>query len=292
MKNIHFIVNPIAGKAKTIITHSFLKEYFEEAYYAICVKETTYKAHAIQLTQESIAEGSAIIEACAEDGTINEVASEIVNSSIVLGIIPIGSENGLSTNFKISNIVLEAILTIRAQNMIKIDVGSINERYFFSNKGFGFDASVIKNYEAAERRSLWTYIKASLKSFKNYHREQEVVIEIDQTTQMVNPFLIFISNSNVMGYTMSLTPKASLQDGLLNVVIVPQLAWKMLVFGLLMLLKKPEFLREVHCYQTKRIDIFRKTGTDFQAQIDGELLCISSPRVFITLEESSLMVIV
>lgn len=289
---MHFIVNPIAGKGKTVISHSFLSEYFEKAYYVILVKETTHKAHAIQLTKESIVEGADVIVACGGDGTINEVASQLVNHSIALGIIPIGSGNGLASNLNISKNITEAILTIRSQNIIKIDVGSINEHYFFSNTGFGFDASVIKNYEESKRRSLLTYIKASLKSFKNYHNQQDVVIEIDQTRQIVNPFLIFISNSNVMGYTMSLTPKASLQDGLLDVVIVPQLPkWKMLIFGLFMLFKKPELFKEVHCYQTKSIHLFWKKGTSFQSQIDGEFLPISSRSVSIALRESSLLVI-
>ncbi|QAA80857.1 diacylglycerol kinase family lipid kinase [Aequorivita sp. H23M31] len=283
MIHIHFIINPISGSGKNKLSEAFLGNYFSKDKYSITVKISEYKRYAISLTEESIREKAEVIVACGGDGTINEVASALVNTGILLGIIPMGSGNGLASNLKIPKKLEKAIGVILKNKSVPIDVGRVNDSYFFSNTGFGFDASVIKNYEASQRRSLLTYVKASLQSFKEYHRQDEIVIEINGTTQMVNPFLIFVSNSNVMGYGMSLTPKASLQDGLLNVVIVPQLAWKMLVFGLLMLLKKPEFLLEFHCYQTKRIDIFRKTGTDFQAQIDGELLCISSPRVFITL---------
>jgi len=293
LTNIHFIVNPIAGKGKTVITHSFLSNYFEDAYYSLCVKETTHKGHAIQLTKESITEGADVIVACGGDGTINEVSSELVNSSIALGIIPIGSGNGLASNLKISKDVIKALITIRSQNSIKIDVGKVNDTYFFSNTGFGFDATVIKNYEASERRTLSCYINASLKSFREIHKQESIEITIDDNIIVANPFLIFISNSNVMGYNISLTPKASLQDGLLDVVIVPRLPkWKMLIFGFLMLLKKPELLKEVHSFQTKKIKLSRKGGDHFQSQIDGGLLKIKDFSVSIKVDEASLIVIV
>lgn len=293
MKNIHFIVNPIAGKGKTKIKQSFLRKYFEEKYYSIYVKETTYKAHAIQLTRESITEGAHIIVACGGDGTINEVASELVNSSVVLGIIPIGSGNGLASNLKISKNVMEAILAIRGQNSIKIDVGKVNDSYFFSNTGFGFDATVIKNYEASERRTLSCYVSACLKSFREIHKQKKIEIVIDDKIVVVNPFLIFISNSNVMGYNISLTPNASLQDGLLDVLIVPRLSkWKILAFAMLMLVKKVQLLKGVSSFQTKEIKLLRKSGDHFQSQMDGELLKITDPSVTIKIDKASLLVIV
>lgn len=292
MINIHFIINPIAGSGKNKPSEAFLRNFFTEDTYSVTVKFSEYKKHAKILTSESVKEGAEIIVACGGDGTINEVASALVGSNIPLGIIPIGSGNGLASNLKIPKRMGEAIRVILNNKTVSIDVGCVNDYYFFSNTGFGFDAHVIKHYEAAERRSLLTYVKASLKSFREYSRQEEIVIEIDGMKQLVNPFLIFISNSNVMGYRMSLTPKASLQDGLLDLVLVPKLPkWKMLIFGLLMLVKKPEILKEVHCFQTKNLHLLQIKGLHFQSQIDGELVIIPSPLVTIKLKESSLKVI-
>jgi YegS/Rv2252/BmrU family lipid kinase len=292
LTNIHFIVNPIAGKGKTEITHSFLSEYFEDCYYSISVKETAHKTHAIQLTRESITEGAHIIVACGGDGTINEVASELVNSSVVLGIIPIGSGNGLASNLKISKNIKEAILTIRRQNSFKIDVGKVNDTYFFSNTGFGFDATVIKNYEASKRRMFSRYAIAALKSFREIHKQNYIEFTIDDKIIVPNPFLIFISNSNVMGYNLSLTPNASLQDGLLDVIIVPRLSkWKMLVFGILMLVKKVQRLKEVNSFQVKEIKLSRTSGDNFQSQVDGEFLKITDHSVTVKIDKAALLVL-
>ena len=293
MTSIHFILNPIAGKGNHNVGKVFLEKYFDSSYFTISVKETKYKKHAIQLTKTAIQEGADIVVACGGDGTINEVATALVDTEIKLGIIPIGSGNGLASNLKIPKNTTKAIKAIKAAETTKIDVGSVNGTYFFSNTGFGFDADVIKNYEASERRTLSYYIKASLASFKNYNKNKELVVKINGVNEVINPFLIFISNSNELGYKMSLTPKASLQDGLLDVVIVPKIGkLKMLLFGICMLIKKPELLKWVQCFRTNSLSLFRTKGTCFQSQIDGELVTIQAPSVSVTIKNKALNVIV
>ncbi len=292
MKNIHFIINPIAGSGNNKLSEAFLKQYFDAEKYAIHIKVSEYKKHAILLTENAIKEGAEVIVACGGDGTINEVASALVNTQIPLGIIPIGSGNGLASNLKIPKPITKAIQLILKNNQTQIDAGCVNSKYFFSNTGFGFDAHVIKNYEAADRRSLITYVNSSLKSFKEYHQQDLMEVEINETDLFIDPFLIFISNSNVMGYKMTLTPKASLQDGLLDVVIVPKLnKFKMFLFGVCMLIRKPDLLKEVRCFQTDIITLSKKNSPNFQGQIDGELVLIESAVVSIKVLKSSLIVL-
>ncbi|WP_445730934.1 diacylglycerol/lipid kinase family protein [Mariniflexile sp.] len=292
MTHIHFIVNPIAGTGNHGFSETFLQDYFDKDQYNLTVKCSSYKGHAIHLTKESINQQAHIIVACGGDGTINEVASTLVNSNIPLGIIPVGSGNGLASNLKISQNVKKAIAVIKNNQQTKIDVGCVNEHYFFSNTGFGFSASVIKNYEALQKRTLFCYMQASLKSLKEFHKKEGISIEINELEILVNPFLIFISNSNEMGYNLSLTPKASLQDGLLDVIIVPKLnKLKMLLFGVSLLLKKPEFLKEVKCFQTKALKLSSKNTDFFESQMDGEMLKIHDTSVSISLKEKSLLVI-
>ena len=293
MTTIHFIINPIAGKGNHKLTKVFLENYFEPSCFTISVKETGYKKHAAQLAKTAIKEGANIIVACGGDGTINEVATALVGTEIKLGIIPIGSGNGLASNLNISKNNREAIMAIKAAKTTKIDVGSVNGTYFFSNTGFGFDADVIKNYEASERRTLACYIKASLTSFKNYSKKKDLIIKINGTTEIINPFLIFISNSNELGYKLSLTPKASLQDGLLDVVLVPKIGkLKMLLFGICMLIKRPQLLQCVRCFRTNSLSLFRTQGTFFQSQIDGELVTIKESSVSVTIKNKALSVII
>ncbi|RXJ51332.1 diacylglycerol/lipid kinase family protein [Gelidibacter gilvus] len=293
MIQIHFIFNPIAGSGHHSFSECYLQDYFEPENYNINIKSSGYKGHAIKLAEESIRQKADIIVACGGDGTINEVASTLVGTTIPLGIVPIGSGNGLASNLNIPKSIKKALFVIKNNQSTKIDVGCLNQRYFFSNIGFGFTASVIGNYEASQKRTLPHYVQACFKSFRDYNRKEEVVISIDDTIKLVNPFLIFISNSNVMGYSMSLTPKASLKDGLLDVIIVPRISrLKMAFFGFCMLLKRPELLKEVKCYQTDRLTLTQKNRSFFESQIDGELSKIKEFTITVSLKKDSLNVLV
>ena len=179
MIDIHFIVNPISGSGQNSLSKKFLQEYFETEAYSITIKFSEFKGHAIELTKQSIQDQAFIIVACGGDGTINEVASTLVGTNVLLGIIPVGSGNGLASNLGISKNIKRALQTIKKMKVSKIDVGCVNKRYFFSNSGFGFDANVIKNYEASERRTLISYIKSGLKSFREFHKQEEIIININ-----------------------------------------------------------------------------------------------------------------
>lgn len=289
MIDIHFIVNPIAGTGHHSFSETFLQDYFEADMYNITIKSSGYKGHAIDLTKESIHQQADVIVACGGDGTINEVASTLVGTTIPLGIVPVGSGNGLASNLNIPRNIKKALYIIKNNQSTTIDVGCVNQRYFFSNTGFGFTANVIENYEALQTRTLWCYVKASLKSFKEFSRKENIVISIDDITEVSNPFLIFVSNSNVMGYNVSLTPKASLNDGLLDVIIVPKISrLKMLFFGLCMLMKKPELLKEVKYYQTNKLKLSRKKGAFFESQIDGEISKINDTTLSISIKKRTL----
>lgn len=292
MKHIHFIINPIAGSGKQRITKTYLSGFFDANTYAITLKHSVYKKHAIQLTKDSIEEGAQLIVACGGDGTINEVASCLINSSVVLGIIPIGSGNGLASNLKIPKNIEKAIALIKANAVSKIDVGRLNQHYFFSNTGIGIDAKVIMHYENSNERKLISYLKSSVKALRDLVYDNKISVHLNNETITTYPFLIFISNSNEMGYNVSLTPNASLQDGLLDVLIVSKMnKFKSLLFGLLILIKRHHLMKEAKSYQTNRIIIQQSHASGFESQIDGEFIHIEGNEISVSLLEKSLRVI-
>jgi len=101
MTDIHFIVNPIAGKGGQVLDKVTLSKYFDPQFYHITVKTSNYAGHSSKLAQESLGEGAKVLVACGGDGTINEVASCLVRTKVLLGIIPMGSGNGLAESLGI-----------------------------------------------------------------------------------------------------------------------------------------------------------------------------------------------
>jgi YegS/Rv2252/BmrU family lipid kinase len=290
---IHFIINPIAGKGENELSEALLETYFPKTEYSISIKKSEFALHAKALTKTSIEEGAEIIVACGGDGTINEVASCLVNTSVVLGILQMGSGNGLASNLKIPKNIKRALTIIKNQNIIAIDTGTINGEPFFSNTGVGFDAHVISDFEENTTRQLFSYLQSTLRTLKKYHYKNVVELKYNETTELISPFLLFVSNSNEMGYKMSLTPRASLQDGLLDLVIVPELSnFKLFIFTLLFLFKKHHWLEEVRFKQITSLEIKSVDNIILKTQKDGEFFVPKEPKIEITIHPKNLNVCV
>jgi len=293
MKKIHFIVNPVSGNGKQKFVKEWLIPFFDESEYELSIKETQYAGHATVLTLASIEEHASIIVACGGDGTINEVASCLVNKDIPLGIIPMGSGNGLASNLAISKNRKKALAIIKEGLVTKIDVGQINQHFFFSNTGLGFDAEVVANYGQMEKRQLTAYLSAVFKSFSNYRGYHKVEIIIAGKQVEVCPFMVFISNSNEMGYKISLTPRAQLSDGLLDVVIIPQLTkLRILWLGLLLLFRQTEHIKWIQKVKTNALTLHERHRGRLAIQKDGECYQNGSSTLTISLLTKSLNVIV
>ncbi|WP_200980137.1 diacylglycerol kinase family protein [Echinicola sp. 20G] len=255
-KKIHFIVNPISGKGKNLLDEIILSRYFEEEQFEIKVLLTTGPDHATALALASLEENADVIVACGGDGTISEVASCLVGEKARLGIIPFGSGNGLASNLGIPKKLDLALALIKKGKVKKMDVGQINDQFFFSNMGLGFDACLIQNFDKLKKRQLYGYIRASWETLKNFKNLQEVTIASKEFNISTNPFLVFISNSNMLGYGFSLTPEAKLEDGLLDVLIVEQLSKsRVLLLGFLLLMGKVKSMKEVKYFQLKNLSI-------------------------------------
>ena len=293
LKKIHFIINPVAGKGNNSLSYKHLESIFNKEQYTVVIKESSYKNHALKLTEASITEGANIIVACGGDGTVNEVASCLVNqNNILLGILPIGSGNGLASNLNIPKNINKALHLLKTESSITIDIGLINDRFFFSNCGIGFDAQVIKDYEASKRRNLISYVLAYFKTVFKKFKVDEYKVEINNKIIQFKPFMIFTSNSNELGYSISLTPQSSLQDGLLDILLVSKIGvFKVLLLTVLMLLKKHTILKEIQQLQTNKLTVTQINSSEIEAQIDGEFHLIKNNVATISIIKKKLKVI-
>ena len=291
--SIHFIINPISGHGNNQLTPEMVSSIFNSDKFVVKIKKTIKPKHAVELTKASIIEGADIVVACGGDGTVNEIASCLVGSGVKLGVVPMGSGNGLASTLKIPKSIKAALNVIKKSNSIQIDVGDINKHYFFSNTGIGFDASIINNYSKTKQRKLISYLKASLLTFFNPPPSLSVKITTESQSLDLKPFMVFVSNSNEMGYDISLTPKASIQDGVLDAIIVESLnKLEIIYFAFLLLIKKPQSFKKAHYFLTKRIEITNLNNGGVLAQIDGESRQINTNTIKITIRKSALSVVV
>lgn len=291
MKYIHFIINPISGDGKHNLSRTVLEKYFSEKEFKIAVDYSNHKHHAIMLTHNAVAKNPDYIVACGGDGTINEVASCLVNTRIKLGIIPIGSGNGLASNLKIPKLLEQATEVIRNGKTQCIDIGKVNQQYFFSNMGIGIDALIIKKYDNYKKRTLSAYIKASLEASLKF-KPIKSILSLNNQIINSNAFMLFISNSNEMGYGMSLTPNASLVDGKLNLVLIPKISViNQIKLGLHIVSKKAEVFKMAQHSLIENIAIELPEKIFVDIQLDGEYHNLKTNKIEVSVIKNGLEII-
>jgi len=291
MKYIHFIINPISGDGKHNLSRTVLEKYFSEKEFKIEVDYSNHKYHAIILTNNAVAKNPDYIVACGGDGTINEVASCLVNTKIKLGIIPIGSGNGLASNLKIPKLLEEATKVIKNGKSQFIDIGKVNQHYFFSNMGIGIDALIIKKYDSYKKRTLSAYIKASLEASLQYKPIKSILSFNNQIINS-NAFMLFISNSNEMGYGMSLTPNASLIDGKLNLLVIPKInLFSQIKLGLHVVSKKSEVFKKAQHSLIENIAIELPEKIFVDIQLDGEYHNLKTNKIEVSVIKNGLEIV-
>jgi diacylglycerol kinase (ATP) len=237
MKRFKLIANPVSGSGRTRRIAAKAVDRLGRAGAEVDLEFTTAPRHAAEIASRSCDDFDAII-AIGGDGTIHEIASRMLLCGKPLGIIPAGSGNDLIKTLRIPNDIPAAIDIILAGRARVIDVGSINGLCFVNAVGIGFDAAVNHRSHglAWPTSGPLRYVLALLLTLGTF-RPVRLTVTLDSATQQRDLFLLTIGNGTTCGGGFRLTPRARLDDGLLDVTMVspvsiPALLWHLpRVFG-------------------------------------------------------------
>lgn len=218
-KKILFIVNPISGTDNKKNIVSAIDKYLDKGKFDHSVVYTEYAGHATTLALEAAESGVDIIVAVGGDGTINEVARSVVQTSAALGIIPCGSGNGLARHLHIPMNMKRNIEIINACNISNLDYGKINDKPFFCTCGVGFDAFVSKKFAEGGKRGFLSYIENTLREGVRY-KSEKYTIEFDDHSEKHEAFLIACANASQYGNNAYIAPLASMEDGMMDITIM------------------------------------------------------------------------
>ncbi len=259
-----FIINPISGGKKKDGVPELIGKYFDGDSTIMFTKGV---AHASEVAAEA-KENYDMIVAVGGDGTINEIASALVGSKAVLGVVPCGSGNGLSRFLCIPMDIEEAIKNLNNGKVACIDSATANGKAFFNMAGMGFDAHISQVFATGKTRGFITYIKSSFKEVINY-KSQDYSINIDGSEYKRNAFMLSFANSSQFGNNAHVSPHASVQDGLIDVcVIKPFPLWRFIEMGIRMFTKTAESSKFVEIIRGKHIVVTR--DSEGPLHLDGE----------------------
>jgi diacylglycerol kinase (ATP) len=189
------------------------------------VKLTSGPGHATALAREALKAGADVVVAWGGDGTINEVASALVHNRAALGIVPMGSGNGLAREIGAPaghEAALGAALTGTDR---MIDAGELNGRVFFNAAGVGFDGHVAESFASAAGhvRGFPSYVWVSVRELFRYRASEYVIEPEGGAAQTCRALLISVANTRQWGSGARIAPSALMDDERLDLVIVPAL---------------------------------------------------------------------
>jgi diacylglycerol kinase (ATP) len=166
------------------------------------------------------------------DGTVSQVAGNLMDLNVNFGIIPCGSGNGLAFAAKIPKQPSQALDIVFSGKASSIDGFYINGQFACMLCGLGFDAKVAHEFAKQPKRGLSTYATLVGKNFFSAD-PYSFIVESNGLSFSTEAFLISIANSNQFGNNFTIAPKALLSDGLLDVVIAKKTAKPLLLFNLI-----------------------------------------------------------
>ena len=216
---IAFIVNPHSGTGRKEDLSGLIRSGLDPGFGTPEIVFTTSRGHATELAKDFVEKGYQIVVAVGGDGTVNEVAHSLIHTDTSLGIIPIGSGNGLARHLGIPMSIRKAIQMLNHSEAIYMDYGLVNERPFFCTCGTGFDAYVSTEFAKGKRRGIMSYIEKIITGYFSY-KSQNYHLLGEGIDLKAKAFVLTFANASQWGNNAYIAPQASVQDGQIDISIM------------------------------------------------------------------------
>ncbi|MBL7741777.1 MAG: YegS/Rv2252/BmrU family lipid kinase [Chitinophagaceae bacterium] len=218
-RHIIYIINPIAGTRAKKDLQAFIAQQTSQQGIGYDIFPSVANADYSFLHTIIREKKATDIVIAGGDGTVSQVVSGLMDHDLRFGIIPCGSGNGLAFTARIPKDPGKALDVIFKGHAALTDGFYINDKFAVHLCGLGFDAKVAHDFAQQPKRGLATYVKQVI---RNFFAAKYYLFELQVTGHsfVTDAFFISVANSNQFGNNFTIAPKASLSDGLLDIVIV------------------------------------------------------------------------
>ena len=267
-ETVLFVVNPVSGTGSKKSLPERIEKSLDTSRFEPLIIHSNHSGDAHRIAQEHVQQGIKKIIAVGGDGTVNEVASAVMNSNSILGIVPVGSGNGLARHLHIPLNINRAVSLINNDRIVMVDYGLINQTPFFCTAGMGFDAHIGNRFSQLEGRGFANYVKTTVSEFFSY-KPQHYIIRDNGHVVEKEAFLITVANASQFGNNAYIAPDADISDGLLDATVIsPFPKFLSPSFGLKLFNRKLGRSRFVEMFRIRQLTVERQSA-DF-VHFDGE----------------------
>lgn len=278
MKKFYITLNPHGGQQKGPKLLKQILPVFEAAKLDLTIIETTFSGHASELAHQLDFDGYDGMIVIGGDGTMHEVVNGMLTrpdkKQLPIGLIPGGTGNSFLHDLEFMNPV-DAAKAIIEGNTRKIDVAEVKinhvTKYAFNIIGWGLVTDIGKNAEKWRWLGEARYTLLSIFEVIRYKSRTATLILNDQ--KIIDDFTFIIAcNTMYTGKGMKMAPKAKLDDGLMDIVVVRHGPGRLKLLSMLPQVYDGSHINSplVEYYQVSEFSLIPER--DEILNIDGEIL--------------------
>ncbi|WP_342117484.1 diacylglycerol/lipid kinase family protein [Pseudoduganella sp. OTU4001] len=280
MSRMAVIINAGAGNGYSAAWRDALVARFAGHGLAADVTLAADANHLMEAARAALAAGAQLVVAGGGDGTINAVASVVLDSGAVFGVLPMGTLNHFARDLRIPPQLDAAIATLAAGHVAMVDVGEVNGRIFLNNSSLGLYPDIVRDRQRQQRRlgrGKWTAFGwATLAALRRYPF-LSVRLTLGQAGHARRTPFVFIGNNEYQMQGFNIGERARLDGGSLSVYV----AQRPTRFGLLKLAIRALFGR---LRQAREFDVFQAGELAIETRhrrlrvaTDGEVTVMAPP---------------
>ncbi len=211
-----FILNPYAGvpPVKYIISKELSRRKHELSFYkSLSIDESG------TLIKNNF-EKFEIFVAAGGDGTVHTIASELIGTEKLLGVLPIGSGNGFAKELGFRTNIKSLLRDIEKKESLTIDVIVVNNNLCLNVTGVGLDSFVAHSFDKLKNRGFWAYVSTTIVNFFRL-RPFNVTVSIGgEVIHTGDLFVLTVANTRQFGNNAFISPDALPNDGMMDIVMI------------------------------------------------------------------------
>ncbi|MEO8279064.1 MAG: diacylglycerol kinase family protein [Ideonella sp.] len=233
--------------------------------------------------ERALAQGCGAVVAGGGDGTLNAVASRLVDSPVAFGVLALGTLNHFAHDAGIPLDLSEALDAIAAGRTRQLDIGQVNERHFLNNASIGLYVDLVRDREKQQTRlgrGKWpAFVFALIGAFRRYPF-LTVSLSVDGRHMVQRTAFVFIGNNAYQTEGLQIGQREALDAGQLSVYVAHRAGrWRLIALGLRALVGKLRQARDFKQLLASEIRV--ETGhRQLRVATDGEVCRLDAPLQF------------
>jgi diacylglycerol kinase (ATP) len=193
------------------------------------IRLTNKRGSAARFARTALRKGRELIIAAGGDGTLNEVVNGIGENSGAtrVGLIPLGTGNDFARSIGIPADLDAAIDLIRAEQTRAVDlvrVTSDEVRYFVNVSAGGF-SGLVNEKLTPKMKKTWgplAYLRSAAAALPELRAYRTTLAFDDDESLMEELYNVVVANGRYVAGGMMIAPDAVIDDGLLDIVLIPK----------------------------------------------------------------------